>query len=56
VDTPPTEETYRPRPWEQPYQPNLTGTPQAYRPPGSQLALGERPPTGGDYAAWRPEG
>lgn len=56
VDTPPTDETYRPRSWELPHQPNLTGTPQAYRPPGSQLALGERPPAGGDYAPWRPEG
>jgi NADH:ubiquinone oxidoreductase subunit len=56
VDTPPTDETYRPRGWEQPYEPNMTGTPQAYRPPGSQLALGQRPPAGGDYAPWRPEG
>src|SRR5262249_128543 len=33
VDVPPTEEAYKPRPWQQPYRPNLTGTPQAYPPP-----------------------
>ncbi|MCX7900182.1 MAG: NADH-ubiquinone oxidoreductase subunit NDUFA12 family protein, partial [Methylocystis sp.] len=56
VDTPPTQETYAPKSWELPHQPNMTGTPQAYRPPGSQLATGQRPPAGGDYVAWRPEG
>jgi NADH:ubiquinone oxidoreductase subunit len=35
VDVAPTEETYTPREWEKPHQPNLTGTAQAYRPPGS---------------------
>jgi NADH:ubiquinone oxidoreductase subunit len=56
VDTPPTQEDYTPRPWQLPYQPNLTGTPQAYRPPGSILAEGKRPPATGDYEAWVPEG
>ena len=33
----------RPRyPWQKPHQPNLTGTPLAYRPPGSVLRGGER--------------
>jgi len=27
-------------PWEKPHQPNLTGTPQAYHPPGSVLRDG----------------
>src|SRR5262249_10244133 len=43
VDTPPTQEnaiTYR---WEKPHEPNLTGTPDAYRPSGSMLAEGRRP-------------
>jgi NADH:ubiquinone oxidoreductase subunit len=56
VDTPPTEEDYKPKDWELPHQENLTGTPLAYRPPGSTLASGQRPPAGGDYSAWRPEG
>jgi len=56
VDTPPTEEDYRPREWEQPHQPNLTGTPWAYRPSGSTLRNEPRQPTGGDYEAWSPGG
>jgi NADH:ubiquinone oxidoreductase subunit len=56
VDTPPTQETYVAKEWELPHQENLTGTPGAYRPPGSTLATGVRPRAGGDYAAWRPEG
>jgi NADH:ubiquinone oxidoreductase subunit len=56
TDTPPTQEDYRAKDWEAPYRENLSGTPFAYRPPGSILAAGERPATGGDYAAWRPEG
>ncbi len=27
VDTPPTEEKYKPRAWQKPHKPNLTGTP-----------------------------
>jgi NADH:ubiquinone oxidoreductase subunit len=56
VDTPPTQENYKPREWELPYLQNMTGTAQAYRPPGSILSAAQRPPTGGDYDAWRPEG
>jgi NADH:ubiquinone oxidoreductase subunit len=54
VDTPPTEETYVPREWQKPHEPNRTGTPLAYRPPGSILKGGTRPPAGGDYGAWTP--
>ena len=54
VDVPPTEETYQPRAWEKPHRPNLTGTPAAYRPPGSTLAAGHRPTATGDYKAWVP--
>jgi NADH:ubiquinone oxidoreductase subunit len=54
VDVPPTDEDYRPRSWELPHEPNLTGTPLAWRPPGSTLASGQRPPATGDYEAWRP--
>jgi len=46
----------RPRwPWEKPHQPNLTGTPLAYHPPGSVLRGGHRPPATGDYEPWIPE-
>ena len=41
-DVPPTQEEYAPRTWELP-QPNLTRTPQAWRPPGSTLAANARP-------------
>ena len=49
-----TSESYTPREWQKPYQPNMTGTPQAYRPPGSTLKSGTRPRVGGDYGAWTP--
>ena len=55
AELPPTEERYVPRAWEKPHQPNLTGTPYAYRPDGSLLAKGERPRVTGDYEAWSPE-
>ncbi|HEY1507171.1 MAG TPA: NADH:ubiquinone oxidoreductase subunit NDUFA12 [Stellaceae bacterium] len=41
--------------WQKPHQPNLTGTPDAYRPPGSVVRGGHRAPTTGDYEAWKPE-
>jgi len=55
VDTPPTEEKYIPRDWQQPHRPNLTGTPYAWRPDGSLHKGGHRPKATGDYQAWRPE-
>jgi NADH:ubiquinone oxidoreductase subunit len=54
VDLPPTQDKTKPHPWEKPYQPNLTGTPGAYRPSGSTLAHGRRPKATGDYTAWTP--
>jgi len=54
VDVPPTAESYTPREWEKPHVPNLTGTPGAYRPSGSTLASGRRPPATGDYQPWTP--
>ncbi len=38
VDTPPSAESYTPHEWQKPHRPNLTGTPAAYRPPGSRLS------------------
>lgn len=43
------------RPFEQAPQPNLTGTPTAYRPGGSLSGRGTRAPATGDYEAWKPE-
>jgi NADH:ubiquinone oxidoreductase subunit len=54
TDTPPTKDDYKPREWEKPHLPNLTGTPAAYRPSGSTLARGKRPAATGDYQAWTP--
>lgn len=55
VDTPPTDENYKPRSWQKPHRPNMTGTSEAYRPSGSILAAGKRPHATGDYSAWRPD-
>lgn len=52
-ELPPTEAPLPRRAWELPAQPNLTGTPGAYRPDGSlvnALPLPRR-----DYDAWKPE-
>ena len=46
-------ESYR-RPWQKPHKPNLTGTNQAYRPPGHYLEGGKRDKATGDYEAWTP--
>jgi len=54
TDTPPTEENYKPHSWEREHQPNLTGTPRAYRPSGSILTPQSRPAATGDYQAWSP--
>ena len=35
--------------------PNMTGTPGAYRPPGSIANAGKRPEVTGDYEPWSPE-
>ena len=43
-----------PRDWQKPAIPNLTGTPQAYRPAGSLDRGGNRAAATGDYEAWSP--
>jgi NADH:ubiquinone oxidoreductase subunit len=53
-ELPPTEEKVVERAWWKPHRPNLTGTPGAYRPAGSTLSTGRRPPATGDYKAWTP--
>lgn len=42
--------------WQKDHQPNLTGTPQAWRPKGHDYSGGRRALTGGDYEAWSPGG
>ena len=54
VDVPPSEEDYKPHPWELPHIGNPTGTPAAIRPKGSILNRGPRQPSAGDYEAWSP--
>lgn len=54
TDVPPSKEDYKPRDWQLPYQPNMTGTPEAWRPSGSTMAGGQRPAATGDYKAWTP--
>ena len=54
VDVAPPQENYKPREWQKPHQPNLTGTSAAYRPLGSILGRGQRPRVDGDYDAWTP--
>ncbi|MCB1721276.1 MAG: NADH:ubiquinone oxidoreductase subunit NDUFA12 [Rhodospirillales bacterium] len=46
-------ESFR-RPWQKPHQPNMTGTNQAYRPPGHILEGGQRDKATGDYKPWTP--
>lgn len=48
----PEEKRY---PWQQEHQPNLTGTPAAYRPPGHDLEGGRRQRATGDYEPWSPD-
>jgi len=52
---PPTVTPPKVKAWEKDHTPNLTGTPGAYRPPGSLARGGVRAPATGDYQAWRPE-
>ncbi|MFS4438980.1 NADH:ubiquinone oxidoreductase subunit NDUFA12 [Paracoccaceae bacterium GXU_MW_L88] len=52
-EEPPTERPLVRREWELPHQPNLTGTPLAYHPPGS--LYNGAPQVEGKYEAWQPE-
>ena len=54
VDAVPSANDPAARSWEKPHQPNLTGSAEAYRPPGS--ILNARPQAApADYQPWRPE-
>ncbi|MFO1089394.1 MAG: NADH:ubiquinone oxidoreductase subunit NDUFA12 [Hyphomicrobiales bacterium] len=55
ADQPPVNDSYTPRDWQKPHQPNPTGTPRAYRPPGS--LVNPHPQAQGEpsYTAWTPK-
>ena len=55
IDTTPEDALPPVRAWEQPAEPNLTGTTKAYRPAGSLDHGGRRAAATGDYEAWSPE-
>lgn len=55
IDEVPKDAGHPKYPWEKPHQPNLSGTANAYRPPGSLLMGGHRQPAAGDYEPWQPE-
>ena len=40
--------------WEKPHLPNLTGTKNAYFPPNSTVAGGQKIKKSGNYEAWKP--
>jgi len=54
TDVPPSEEEYTPRAWQKAHRPNMTGTYEAYRPPGSVLRpkFKQQPL---DYEPWQPK-
>ncbi len=54
TDVPPSKDNYVAKEWQKDHRANQTGTPQAYRPPGSLAVAGERPRVTGDYDAWTP--
>jgi NADH:ubiquinone oxidoreductase subunit len=51
----PTDENLPKQVWEKAYEPNLTGTLNAWRPKGSISRTGKRPHATGDYQAWKPD-
>lgn len=54
TDAVPDAGTQRRWEWQKEHVPNMTGTADAYRPPGSLLEPGDRPKATGDYEPWQP--
>lgn len=54
VDVAPSQEGYVARPWQEAHKPNMTGTADAYRPPGSAVNTAVHPKSEGTYTAWKP--
>lgn len=55
IDVVPPEGGPPQQPWQQDHQRNLTGSEEAYRPPGHTLSGGRRAAATGDYEPWTPE-
>lgn len=53
-EKPPSERPLPAPSWEKERLPIMTGTDQAYRPPGALQKGGQRAPATGDYEAWTP--
>ncbi|GGB39867.1 NADH:ubiquinone oxidoreductase subunit NDUFA12 [Tistrella bauzanensis] len=54
TDKTPSEAPLPRQSWEKPFEPNHTGSADAYLPQGHLLATGERPKATGDYEPWTP--
>ena len=54
VNEPLTKAATKAKMWQKPHEPNLTGSPKAYRPKGHEFKGGQRPRSTGDYEAWSP--
>jgi len=55
VDEVPLHADEKHYPWQKEHLPNLTGTRDAYRPPGSLLRGGHRQAAASDYEPWQPD-
>ncbi len=53
-DEAPTDAPLPRKTWERDHTPNMTGTADAYHPPGSVVTPSTRPRVVGDYEAWTP--
>lgn len=53
-DDVPSDDSGKTPPWVKEHLPNLTGTAEAYRPPGHTLEGGRRARATGDYEPWTP--
>ncbi len=54
TDILPQKTNPRRKDWQKAHQPNLTGTDQAYLPPGHPLRGGQRAASSSDYTPWQP--
>jgi NADH:ubiquinone oxidoreductase subunit len=50
----PTDDSAKRWDWQTDHVPNMTGTANAYRPPGHVLKGGARDAATGDYEPWQP--
>ncbi len=55
TDEVPSQTRYKRYRWQKKHSPNMTGTNQAYFPPGHELGGGKRKKATGDYTPWKPK-